>query len=224
MLDTCYRLSPELLKIPSKLFYNDRLGSANYGDNKEFMAFSSSDSILTSADNAVLFLHHEFDSLGRSPFEAKTIASIVKDLLDNGVAEDDIAIITPYLAQVREIKMALCQKGLVEEYGQPSILVDTIERMQGQERRYILFSLSNSNPSEVEDRLDFFYNANRLNVALTRANTKCIVIANEKVFQLCNPDTRKDSNNKKLVVGQDAFWNYFKLANKMYDKTQNDEW
>ena len=170
--------------------------------------------------NEILYLHHEFDALGRSPFESGLSADIVADLVDNGVSLEDIAVITPYRAQVREVKKALVKKGVIDEDSLDDVFVDTIERMQGQEKDYVIFTLANSNPSEVEDRLEFFYSPNRLNVAITRAKTKCIVIANEKVFQIC-----RDSRQTGAVgLGQKAFWDYYNLATKQYAEAADEEW
>lgn len=225
MLDESYRLSDSLVRIPSELFYEGRLRTARNGDNREYVGFDCSGevaSILHERSNEVLYLHHEFDALGRSPFEAKLAAEIVDALLDNGVDLEDIAVITPYRAQVREVKRALVNKGLIDEDSLDDIFVDTIERMQGQEKDYVIFTLANSNPSEVEDRLEFFYSPNRLNVAITRAKTKCIVIANEKVFQLC----RNSSQTGAVGLGQKAYWDYYNLATKVQANTnpEEDEW
>ena len=225
MLDESYRLSESLVRISSRLFYGGRLRTARSGNDREYVGFDCCGDvamILHERSNEVLFLHHEFDALGRSPFEARLAADIVDSLLDNGVDLEDIAIITPYRAQVREVKRALVKKGILKEDSLDVVFVDTIERMQGQERDYVIFTLANSNPSEVEDRLEFFYSPNRLNVAITRAKTKCIVIANEKVFQLC-----RDSRQPGAVgVGQKAYWDYYGLATKVQASVNpdDDEW
>ena len=131
-----------------------------------------------------------------------------------------MAIITPYRAQVREVKRALVNYNVVVEDELDLIFVDTIERMQGQEKDYVIFTFANSNPSEVEDRLEFFYSPNRLNVAITRARTKCIVLANEKVFHLC-----ENSNDPGLIgIGKRAYWDFYCVANKIYDVSENEEW
>lgn len=225
MLNESYRLSDSLVRIPSQLFYNGLLKTARNGDNKEYLGFDclgEAATILHEKSNEVLYLHHEFDALGRSPYEAKLAADIVASLFENGVLFEDIAVITPYRAQVREVKRALVNKKLIDEDSLYDIFVDTIERMQGQERDYVIFTLANSNPSEVEDRLEFFYSPNRLNVAITRAKTKCIVIANEKVFHLC-----RDSNHTGAIgIGQQAYWAFYNLATKVQVTSDpyGDEW
>ena len=88
--------------------------------------------------------------------------------------------------------------------------------MQGQEREYIIYSMANSHPLESMRRLDFFYSPNRLNVAITRAIKKCIVIANYKVFDIID-DELKDS--------LDIFKRYYSLSNKVeLNQVDTDEW
>ena len=223
MLDESYRLSESLVRIPSQLFYGGRLRTARNEECKEFIGINASGEagrILKNHGNEVLYLHHEFDAQGRSPFEAKLAADIVANLTDFGIKLEDVAIITPYRAQVREVKKALVNKGILDEESLDEVFVDTIERMQGQERDYVIFTLANSNPSEVEDRLEFFYSPNRLNVAITRARTKCIVIANEKVFQLCQGATPTGP----IGIGKKAYWDYYNLATKIHSVCNDEEW
>ena len=223
MLDQSYRLSESLVRIPTRLFYDSRLRTARQSDNNEFVSFKchgEAGRIINDPENEVLYLHHEFDALGRSPYESKLVADIVYDLTRNGVKLEDIAVITPYRAQVREVKKALVKNGILVEDSLNDVFVDTIERMQGQEKDYVIFTLANSNPEEVEDRLEFFYSANRLNVAITRAKTKCIVIANERVFMLCQEAEPTDS----VGIGMKAYWNYYNLATHILASVEDDEW
>ena len=154
------------------------------------------------------------------------IAEMVLDLQYNGVNIDDIGIISPYRAQIREIKRALVKKNVLTEDNIENIFVDTVERMQGQEKEYIFFSLANCNPEEVENRLDFFYSPNRLNVAITRAYIKCITLTNEKIFKICRERIGKPGNSDELNRGMKAFLNFGELSTKVEIKDENSmiEW
>lgn len=223
MLDQSYRLSKSLVRIPTRLFYGNRLGTARQADNKEFVSFRCSGEagrILNDPANEVLYLHHEFDALGRSPYESEFVADIIFDLARNGVELGNIAVITPYRAQVREVKKALVKKGILINDSLDDVLVDTVERMQGQEKDYVIFTLANSNPVEVEDRLEFFYSPNRLNVAITRARTKFIMIGNERVFMLC----QGAEPTGPVGIGMKVFWDYFNFASQIHSRSEEDEW
>jgi DNA replication ATP-dependent helicase Dna2 len=154
LLNQSYRLNKNLIDIPNQLFYAGKISSCCpiKDDFKDFLCRSHPE-IINHSSNELLIIHHDFGALGRSPFEAEMIADMVLDLLYNGVNLDHIGIISPYRAQIREIKRALVEKNVLNEDNLDSIFVDTVERMQGQEKDYIFFSLANCNPEEVEDRL-----------------------------------------------------------------------
>lgn len=223
LLNLSYRLNPELVRIPSKLFYNNRVLSA-CNTNKSFVRFDCNyqAEIINHESCELLFIHHEFDALGRSPYEAKITAGIVKDLLNNKVDIKNIAVITPYRAQVREVKRALVEQNVLKVDKLDTIFIDTVERMQGQEKDYVIYTFANSNPAEIEDRLDFFYSANRLNVAITRAKIKNIVIANEKIFNICRDYIKQNRITNDLKYHMQSFLSFFDLSTKLYDNVDQD--
>ena len=180
---------------------------------------------LNNQDPKILYLHKEFDSQGRSPHEANIAAEIVNDLISNGVEFKKIGILTPYRAQVREIKKALNRViGGIDTPRTESLFIDTVDRMQGQERDYIIYSMSNSHPLESKRRLDFFYSPNRLNVAITRAIKKCIVIANYKVFDIIDEELLDLPEFDMLKPSLDIFKEYYKLSTKIEEQVVDNNW
>ncbi len=222
LLNQSYRLNKNLIDIPNQLFYAGKISSCCpiKDDFKDFLCRSHPD-IINHSSNELLIIHHDFGALGRSPFEAEMIADMVLDLLYNGVNLDHIGIISPYRAQIREIKRALVEKNVLNEDNLDSIFVDTVERMQGQEKDYIFFSLANCNPEEVEDRLDFFYSPNRLNVAITRAHIKCITLTNEKIFKICRERIGLPGIPEDLKKGMKAFLDFEELSTKIEIEDEN---
>lgn len=226
LLNTSYRLNESLIKIPNTLFYNNLLhsDSTTKKDNSQYQ--SNSHSQILNNDSHTLVLHNVFDSQGRSPFEAKIVAELVADLLKNGVQLNEIGIMSPYRAQVREIKKEI-KKILPNSKPKPfdSLFVDTVDSMQGQERNYIIYSLSNSHPLESKRRLDFFYSPNRLNVAITRAIKKCIVIGNYKIFDIKDEELKDINEYKEIKDSLDIFKKYYALSTKIeLLETDTDEW
>ncbi len=224
LLDTSYRLNQDLIRIPNELFYNNRLSSLR-ATERPFTAFNCvrSSHTLSGPTNEVLVLHHEFDSLGRSPFEAGMTADIVYDLMNNNVPLHEIGIITPYRAQVREVKRMLVERNGMAEETVEGMFIDTVERMQGQEKAYIIYSLSNANPREADDRLEFFYSPNRLNVAITRAYTKTIVIANDNIFRCCE-EILQEGAPARLKAHAGTFLKFKELATKIEITPPEEEW
>ena len=225
LLDQSYRLNDNLIHIPNRLFYGDRISAAHTLE-RPYTGFvcPAAPQIVNHPSNELLVVHHEFDSLGRSPYEANLTADIVSDLLHNGVPVSEIGIMSPYRAQIREIKRALSERPDISEETVNQLFIDTVERMQGQEKDYILYSMSNSNPAEVEDRLEFFYSPNRLNVALTRARVKCVVMANEKIFTFCDELCRQSGASDQLRDGAEIFRQYFQIATKLEIITEDEDW
>ena len=226
LLNISYRLNESLIRIPNKLFYHDQLFSdTSVTMNPVNIQSSEFSEVLNHSDGKVLYLHKEFDSQGRSPYEASIVAGLVKDLVNNGVQYNDIGIMTPYRAQVREIKRALSNviQGIDTEETE-ELFIDTVDRMQGQERDYIIYSMSNSHPLESKRRLDFFYSPNRLNVAITRAIKKCIVIANYKVFDIIDEELSELEEFEKLKPSLDIFKQYYQLSSKVEQEVEENNW
>jgi len=216
LLNTSYRLNKSLIKIPNTLFYDNLLQSADttMEDNATYECNHHTE--ILNSDSHKLILHNVFDANGRSPHEAKLVAELVSDLLQNGVNIKDIGIMSPYRAQVREIKKEV-KKVLPKSISKPfdALLVDTVDGMQGQERNYIIYSFANSHPLESMRRLDFFYSPNRLNVAITRAIKKCFVISNYKVFDIIDEELKDHEDYKEIKDSLDIFKRYYALASKV---------
>jgi superfamily I DNA and/or RNA helicase len=211
LLNTSYRLNEDLIKIPNKLFYNNKLIS-NKQPNKEFIHFECENhsEIINNPANNVLYLHHEFDTDGKSSFEAEIVTNLIIDLINNKVPSKNIGILSPYRAQVREIKKVLST--IFDQNVIDSIMIDTVDKMQGQQKDYIIYSMSNTYPIKLKRHLDFFYSPNRLNVAITRSVKKCIIIANYKVFNIKDEELIDLPNLDELKPSLDIFKKYVKLA------------
>jgi superfamily I DNA and/or RNA helicase len=97
--------------------------------------------------------------------EADRVGRVVQSLLDAGVAPGQIAVIAPYAAQARLLRERLKIAGLE---------VDTVDGFQGREKEAVVISLVRSNP---QGEIGFLADVRRMNVALTRARRKLVVIA-----------------------------------------------
>lgn len=226
LLNTSYRLNKSLMKIPNTLFYNNLLQSASttQEDNSGYQGNHHVE--ILNSDSHKLILHNVFDGNHRSPHEAKLVAELVSDLLQNGVNIKDIGVMSPFRAQVREIKKEV-KRVLPRSISKPfdSLLVDTVDGMQGQEREYIIYSFANSHPLESMRRLDFFYSPNRLNVAITRAIKKCFVISNYKVFDIIDEELRDHEEYEAIKDSLEIFKRYKSMASTVeINQTNEDEW
>ena len=113
--------------------------------------------------------------------EAQVVRDIVANLLARSVEMQEIGIIAPYRAQVANIRRHLFSADPANNWqGLPSnapISVDTVDRFQGGERLIIIMSFATRHELSVESqRYTFLTNPNRLNVALTRAQCKLMLV------------------------------------------------
>ena len=100
----------------------------------------------------------------RNPQEAELLLQKAEQLIKAGVKPTEIAIIAPYAAQVRLLRRNTSYK---------AIEIDTVDGFQGREKECVLISTVRSNP---EGEIGFLGDARRMNVAITRARRKLIVI------------------------------------------------
>jgi superfamily I DNA and/or RNA helicase len=98
--------------------------------------------------------------------EARLVCRQVRGLLDAGVAPGDIAVIAPYSAQVRLLR---------EQLAMPGLEIDSVDGFQGREKEVVVISLVRSN---AEGDIGFLADVRRMNVALTRARRKLVVVGN----------------------------------------------
>ena len=81
---------------------------------------------------------------------------------------DDFLFVSPYNHQVNKLKKALG----------PQAKVGSVDKFQGQEAPIVILSMCASDPAETPRGMDFLFDKNRLNVAVSRAQTLAIVVAN----------------------------------------------
>lgn len=109
--------------------------------------------------------------------EADAVIELLKALLLEGNNPLDIAVITPFRKQVRLIRSKA--HDVIEMDKLP--LIDTVERLQGQDVKCIVLSFASSSKSYINDTEGFLFNPNRLNVMISRAKTKVIIIGSDIV-------------------------------------------
>ncbi len=183
LLDTSYRMNEGVCGVVSDTFYRGQLTSADSAASR-IMPFDGGgrfDEILDPAHPVVLARVDHRQPGMRSPEEAALVADLCEDLVQrHGLDPRDIAVIAPFRAQVRLIRSALQQRTQLGDA--KGLVVDTVERIQGQEREVVIVSLAVGDPDTLDRRAGFFFSTNRLNVALSRARTKAVLVASSGAF------------------------------------------
>lgn len=183
LLDTTYRMNDGVCRVVSDSFYGGRLHAAPAAAARRmpFVPGGRLDEVLDPALPVVWLRVDHRQPGARSQEEANAVADVVEDLVRrHGVAAADIAVIAPFRAQVRLLRSAIQHKALP---GFDELIVDTVERVQGQEREVVVVSLTAGDAAEAKGRGAFHLSLNRLNVALSRARTKAILVASAFAFR-----------------------------------------
>ena len=153
------------------------------GDAPEDSA-SISSSVSAANQNSDLNFKEQFvgESFGRiNKAEAEltllTLAEYFTKISKRRVLEEriDVGIISPYRAQVQYLKKLIKKYEFFKPYRR-LISVNTVDGFQGQERDVILISLVRSND---EGQIGFLKDLRRMNVAMTRARMKLIILGNK---------------------------------------------
>jgi predicted DNA helicase len=173
MLDVQYRMNKEIMAIPSLCFYNDRLSAA------EEVAYRKIDT-----DFSILFLdtsevetayEERFDSSHSycNPYEVNVLMEKFSEILDkHSNTSLSVGVISPYKGQTRLLSEAI-DRIPAHKKGGLDITVDSIDAFQGQERDIILISLVRNN---VKGEFGFLSEYRRMNVAISRAKKKLIIV------------------------------------------------
>ena len=163
-----------LMEFPNSEFYNNNLKSDSSVDNITLKDISNVED-----DDALLFIDtcdleknyekHLKDSKSIvNHIEARIALKVAIDYMKAGVSENDIGIISPYADQVKLIS----QKTDIE--------VKTVDGFQGREKEIIIISTVRSNDY---GQIGFLKDLRRLNVAITRAKRKLIIIGNSDTLK-----------------------------------------
>ena len=170
VLHTTYRMNNEITECVSKAFYEPygiRLVSSEISSENRLEYHGNSESLQW------INIETECEYLEENREEAECVSNIVKELLSIGLNHNDIAVVTPFRKQVSLIRSMT--RNIVAEDDMP--LIDTVERLQGQDVDCVIISFVKTSASNV----DFIFNPNRLNVMISRAKKKVFIITSNEV-------------------------------------------
>ena len=170
VLHTTYRMNNEITECVSKAFYEPygiRLVSSEISSENRLEYHGNSESLQW------INIETECEYLEENREEAECVSNIVKELLSIGLNHNDIAVVTPFRKQVSLIRSMT--RNIVAEDDMP--LIDTVERLQGQDVDCVIISFVKTSASNV----DFIFNPNRLNVMISRAKRKVFIITSNEV-------------------------------------------
>ncbi len=193
-LDISYRMNKEICIFPSTMWYEKKLYPADEIAAARLLLIKPEnhisthleleyDAILNPAKPSVLVLTDTRGCSTKSETEAQLMAQLAHRLIAvYGIKTEQLALISPHRAQNNAIAEKLEKLLSINDKNPVRLpLIDTIERIQGAQRDIIIFGLTVSDPDHI--LTDFINNPNRLNVAISRAKTKLIIIGSRAFFQ-----------------------------------------
>ena len=193
LLKIQYRMNDEIMRFSSDWFYGGKVESApqikyrsvlDYDHPITWIDTSDKEPADTIEEGEDLNFKEQFvgESFGRiNKAEAEltllTLAEYFTKISKRRVLEEriDVGIISPYRAQVQYLKKLIKKYEFFKPYRR-LISVNTVDGFQGQERDVILISLVRSND---EGQIGFLKDLRRMNVAMTRARMKLIILGNK---------------------------------------------
>ena len=183
LLTESWRMHPEVCSYVSERSYDDRLHSKAECAERRI----ESSGAVSGAGLRRVELAHEGRSQ-YSPEEAEAIGRACAELLDDGVVVDvdgderpiepgDIMVVAPYNLAVREIERKV----------PAGVRVGTVDRFQGQQAAVSFYALTCSAGEDVPRGLDFLFNQNRMNVAVSRAQCVAVLVYGRRLLDATCP-------------------------------------
>jgi uncharacterized protein len=177
-LDRSYRMHPELTAFVSDLAYEGRLEAAR---GREALGVLG-DGPLSGSGLRVRLVDHTMTARSESLDEATEVARLWRSMLgrswrdsDGGtrtIGPDDVLVVAPYNAQVALIRSLL----------PAGARVGTVDKFQGQEAPVVLYSMTSTSADDAPRGIEFLYDLNRLNVAVSRAQAIAVVVMSEHLL------------------------------------------
>jgi uncharacterized protein len=180
-LDHSRRLHPAICQYISAAFYDGRLAPDPDNAKRTLVFGSPIDGIAPVGIHFVPVIHDGCSQ--KSEEEGVVIKEYFNRLLeqrfDDGTGSvrpmtpDDILVVSPYNVQVNYLRSIL----------PAGARVGTVDKFQGQEAPVVLVSMTTSSAEDMPRNIDFLFSANRLNVALSRAQSLAVVVASPKLLE-----------------------------------------
>jgi uncharacterized protein len=184
------RLHPALCDFTSTIFYDGRLRALPGLERQRL----ESDGRLSGSGLRHVPVAHQGNT-SSSPEEVDEVVGLVAELLGVGgsggdraeparfvdrdgqsrpLSAADVLDVTPYNNQVASLRVRLPE----------GVAVGTVDRFQGREAPVVLYSMATSRGEDAPRGLEFLYNLNRLNVAISRAQALAIVVCSPELSRV----------------------------------------
>lgn len=191
LLKVQYRMNEAIMRFSSNWFYGGQVKSAPQVKHRGILDYDNpflwiDTAPLEEEDDSPVY-HEQFvgESFGRvNKAEANLTISTLRDYLEKVGKQRfldeqvDVGVISPYRAQVQYLRSLIKATPELKPFRR-AITVNTVDGFQGQERDIVLISLVRSNAA---GDIGFLKDLRRMNVAITRARMKVIILGDVKTL------------------------------------------
>lgn len=180
-LDRSYRMQPDICRFISEAVYEGRLHATQAAASNRVESPG-----IGGAGLRYIPMRHE-GNRNRSDEEAQRIVDEIELLLRGSVTVNDgparpittrdILVVAPYNVQRARIT------ALLGEAGHGGVRVGTVDKFQGQEAPVVFYSVAASSAQDVPRGMEFLFDTNRFNVAISRAQCMSVLVCNPELFE-----------------------------------------
>lgn len=184
LLKMQYRMNEQIMKFSSEWFYHGMVESAPTVSHRGILDYDTPMMWIDTAecDGKKEFVGENFGRINRAEAELtlQTLQQYLEKIGKQRILEEsiDVGIISPYRAQVQLLRKELRKREFFRPY-RHLLTVNTVDGFQGQERDIILISLVRSNDG---GDIGFLRDLRRMNVAITRARMKLIILGSSETM------------------------------------------
>lgn len=187
LLDTQYRMNEEIMRFSSSWFYDGKVKAAPITAHRGILDYDTPIEWVDDVANDDETVGETFvgETFGRiNKVEARQVMELLQAyfekigkqrILDESI---DVGIISPYRAQVQYLRHLIKKEAFFKPF-RHLLSVNTVDGFQGQERDVIIVSLVRSNN---DGQIGFLRDLRRMNVAMTRARSKLIIIGDHETL------------------------------------------
>lgn len=187
LLDTQYRMNEEIMRFSSSWFYDGKVKADPITAHRGILDYDTPIEWVDDVANDDETVGETFvgETFGRiNKVEARQVMELLQAyfekigkqrILDESI---DVGIISPYRAQVQYLRHLIKKETFFKPF-RHLLSVNTVDGFQGQERDVIIVSLVRSNN---DGQIGFLRDLRRMNVAMTRARSKLIIIGDHETL------------------------------------------
>ena len=206
LLRVQYRMHEDIMRFSSDYFYGGMVETAPQVKHRSILEY---DNPMMWVDTAGLDCKEEFvgETFGRinkaeANLTLETLTLYLKKIGKERILEEriDVGVISPYRAQVQHLRRLIAKSGELKPF-RHLISVNTVDGFQGQERDIIIISLVRANE---EGQIGFLKDLRRMNVAITRARMKLIILGDSGTLTR-HPFYKRLYNHVMSEVAQTQF-------------------